>query len=222
MSIEIEGMVGPVASADGSNPALRQGRDAETITADAIPRFSESTRRAATFTGMTVVAGTTIVAANVTPVAAAAASMISLWNPIGSKKDLHLIRSFINGISGTPGVGAWVYNVAFNQTITAVQNNQGVAGLMPVCTYGSGVTGVGKVFTQTALTGATLQALFKGIGFSLFGGALAATTAVNYVDQIDGAIVLPPGGLLTLAPPLIGTTLVVAGGFDWMEIGAQT
>lgn len=221
MAIPVNGQVGPVVATDGTQTLLRQGRDSEVATADAIPRFSEATRRRLTFSGMTLVAGTTIVAANVTPVAAAAASMISLWNPPGSGKDLHLVRCNINGISGTPGVGQWVYNVAYNQAVTAIQNNQGVAGLGPVCTYASGVTGVGKIFTQTALTGATVQALFKPCGFSFFGGPIAATTNVNYVDPIDGAIVLGPGGLLSLAAPLIGTTFVVAGGFDWMEIGAQ-
>lgn len=222
MAIEVKGNVGPVVGADGSENVIRLGRDSEAVTADAVPRFSEATRRRYTFSGMTLVAGTTIVAANVTPVAAAAASMISLWNPMGSGKDLHLVRANICGISGTPGVGQWVYNIAYNQVLMATQNNQGVAGTMPMCTYGSGVTGAGKIFTQTALTGATAQALFKPCGFSFFGGAVAATTNVNYVDNIDGAIVLPPGGLISLAAPLIGTTFVVAGGFDWMEIGAQT
>jgi hypothetical protein len=221
-TFQISGQVGPATAQDGAAPNIRQGRDGEIITADAIARFAEGTRRKKTFSGMTSAAGTTIVAANNTPIAAAAASIISLYNPIGSGVDAHLLRSWLEAISGTPAAGAFVYNVAFNQTITATQNNQGTAGLMPSCNYISGVTGACKVFVQTATTGSTLQALFKPIGASLFAAAIAATTAVNFEDKVDGDIVLPPGGLISIASPGTGTTVIVAAGFEWMEIGAQT
>jgi hypothetical protein len=222
MSIEIKGQVGPQPAADGSNPEMRQGRDSEVITADAVARFSEATRRRKTFCGMTAVTGTTIVAANVSPVAAAAASILSLYNPLGSGVDLHLLASYLSAISGTMPAGAFVYNIAYNQAVTATQNNGGTAGATSVCTYGSGAAGVGRVFTQTALTGSVgAQTLLRPIGASWFAAVLAASTVANFTDAIDGAIVLPPGGLLSIAAPAAGTTVVMVAGFEWMEIGAQ-
>lgn len=222
MAIPVNGQVGPVVGGDGAQTLLRQGRDAEVITADALARFSEGTRRRKTFSGTTAIAGTTIVAANNHPIAAAAATMISLHNPLGSGVDAHVLQGLLVGVSGTPGVGMIVWDVAYNQTVTAVQNNNGTAGSMPVCNYASGVTGVCKVFTQTALTGSGAQVLLRPFAGGFFGGALAATTFDAYVDNVDGGVVLPPGGLISIATPATGTTFVVGAGITWMEIGAQT
>jgi len=221
MAIPVSGQVGPVPAADGSQTLIRQGRDSETIVADYVARFAEATRRRKTFSGTTAIAGTTIVAANNHPIAAAAASAISLYNPLGSGVDLHILQAFLIAVSGTPGAGMFVWDVAFNQTITAVQNNNGTAGVMPVCNYASGITGAGKIFTQTALTGSGAQVLLRPYA-AFFGGAVGATTPGLYVDNVDGGIILPPGGLASIASPATGTTFVVGMGIEWAEIGAQT
>jgi hypothetical protein len=53
----------------------------------------------------------------------------------------------------------------------------------------------------------------------MFAGALAATTpGQTAVDNVDGAIVVPPGGLLTIAPPAAGTTHIVGAGIQYAEV----
>src|SRR6266404_3206155 len=221
MAIPVNGQVGPVPAADGTQPLLRQGRDDEIITADYVGRFSEATRRRKTFSGTTAIAGTTIVAANNHPIAAAAASAISLYNPLGSGVDLHILQAILIAVSGTPGVGMIVWDVAFNQTITAVQNNNGTAGAPPVCNYASGVAGAGRIFTQTALTGSTAQVLLRPFPGAA-AGTIAASSPDEFIDNVDGGIILPPGGLASIATPATGTTFIVGAGITWMEIGAQT
>lgn len=218
MDLTLMTRVGPVVAGDGNEEALRAGRDGGLVVNEGRPRFAEYAARGLVFAGMTAVAGTTVVAANNSPIAAAAATVLSLYNPIGSGVDLELLKAWLNHISGTPAAGAWVYNVMYNQTITAAANNGGTAGATPVSSFGQ-QSPSGRIFTQTALTGGVnAQVLYRPFGSAQFAGALAATTPGQAVyDPIDGEIVLPPGGLLSIASPGTGTTHIVAAGLCWLE-----
>lgn len=208
---------------DGSADVARGTQDSALVTADGHGRYGELAARGAMFSGGTGFAGTTIVAANVTPIGAAAATILSLYNPIGSGVDVELIRTLIAHISGTPGAGAWLYNFQFNQTLTAIQNCFGVAGGTPVPNrLGGNAGGKARVFTQTALTGSAAQLQHRAIGTTQFAAAIAATTqGLGFVDEVAGSIVIPPGGLLSIAAPVIGTTHIVAASFEWDEVLAQ-
>ena len=215
----LEGHVGPVVVADGNDQQIRQAKDSALVVTDAHGRFYEAASRGQVFSGMTAVAGTTVVAANNTPVAAGAASILSLYNPLGSTVYIELLKTFLMLVSGTPAAGAYVYNTAFNQNITATQNNGNSSGAAPQSNVASGAAGIGKIFTQTALTGSGAQVLLRPVGIAPFAGAIAATSAgLIITDVSDGDIVLPPGGLLTIASPGTGTTQVVAAGFEWNEV----
>jgi hypothetical protein len=72
---------------DGGADLIRGTQDSALVTADGHGRYGEMGARGFVFSGGTGAAGTTIVAANNTPVAAAAASILSLYNPIGSGVD---------------------------------------------------------------------------------------------------------------------------------------
>jgi hypothetical protein len=216
----IEGRVGPNIASDGSEDAVRLGRDLSVIVSDGHGSNYEACSRGRIFSAMTSAAGTTIVAANVTPVAAAAATILSIYNPASSGVNVEILKTWVNFISGTPGAGAFVYNVAFMQNISASSNNQGVAGLSPVPNLPNGGVGSAKAFVQTALTGGTgAQILLRPMGISLFAAAIAGTTPVlAFYDPVDGEIVLPPGALLSIAAPAVGTTVLVAAGITFQEV----
>lgn len=217
MEVKVQGRVGLATANDGVEDNLRLDRTTAQVVSQGRGRYSEAGSRGLIFAGMTPVAGTTVVAANNSPVAAAAATVLSLYNPMGSGIDLEVLKAWLNHISGTPAAGAWVYNVAYAQSITAVQNNAAV-GAAPVGAN-NGVAGVGQIFAQTGLTGGVgAQRLYRPFGSSQFAAAIAATTPGQAVyDLVDGEIVLPPGGLLSIASPGTGTTHVVAAGFCWQE-----
>lgn len=193
---------------------LRLGNSLEQIIGDAHGRYSEAGRLGRVHTVTTAVAGTTVVAGNVSPVAAAAASILSLWNPTGSGMELSILRVILAFISGTPGAGPWVLNGAGGQVITATEN------AAPVCHRSGFARSVAKGFTQTALTGSGLQALLRFIGGAvLFAGAIAATTPGQGVqDELAGDVHVPEGGLLSIAAPAVGTTLIVAAAITFEEI----
>lgn len=213
--MEVGVFVGPILRGDGNGGSgLRASRNGDLVTAQGIPNNYEAASRGLVFSCSTALTGTTVVAANNSGVAAAAATVLSLYNPIGSGVNLALIKTGVWFTSGTPAVGMWCYNVAYNQTITATPN--AVMGRnLP-----SGAATSASGFTQTALTGSGAQTFLRGFG-TMFAGAIAATTpALPWDDASD--IVLPPGGVITICSPGTGTSVIVMASIVYQEVAIQT
>jgi hypothetical protein len=219
----IETRTGKGFGSKGTTNPARASNDLSITVAESRGRFAEGAINQELFQGFTAAAGSTVAAANISPVAAAAASLISLYNPISSGITAEVLKAFINSISGTPGVGGFVYNIAFNQIITAIQNNGGVTGNIPLCTYLGNRASACKIFVQLALTGSGVQVLGRPLPFAPFAGAITATSpGLVCYDPLEGEIILPPGGLLTIAPTATGTSHVVNAGFVWQEKESAT
>lgn len=215
LSSGVVGLASPVA--DGSDTPLRQARNRELVVVSGHGDYAEPSSRGFIYQGMTTIVGTTVVAANNSPVAAAAATILTLYNPLNSGVNLELLRTYIHFISGNPGTGAFAYNMAWGQNITATQNNTGVAGAPPVCPL-NGQSGKGKIFTQTALTGGTTaQTLTRSITSSFSANIAASSSQQIAVDEVRGEIVIPPGGLISIASPATGTNTVIVASFAWQE-----
>jgi hypothetical protein len=218
MGVTVEGQVGPRVIQDGSNTELRQTRMGGLVVADGHAKYWELASRGYGYTISTAVAGTTLVAGNVSPVGAAAASILTLYNPLNSNVNAAILRVGIGSVSsGAAGVGAgaFAYNVAYNQTVTAVQN------AIPISTLTGQQSGSRcKGYTQTALTGSAAQILLRAMAFNLLaGGQQGATTQCIYTaEDIAGSIICPPGGLFTIAAPAVGVTWVISAVIDFEEV----
>lgn len=209
----LEGQVGPRVTADGSSTELRQSRLGSLVIQQAHSKYYEAASRSKIFTITTAQAGTTIVGANAAPPAAAAATILSLYNPIGSSINAVITKTVIQNISGTPGAGAFTYCVSWGNRVTATQN------ATPRCNYIGGANPICQGYTQTALTGGLVHVVLRPIGFVSFAAAIAATaTSLVGIDYVDGEIVVPPGGILTVANAATGTTHIVAGSLSWEEV----
>ena len=213
MGILIEGQVGPRVVQDGSNTELRQARLGSLVTTPAHAVGYEAVSRQKMFTVGTAMAGTTVVAANAAPPAAAAATILSLYNPPCSGVVAVMMKCVIGNISGTPGVGAFTYCVSYGNTISAAQN------VTPRCMYYGGSAPLCRGYSQTALTGGLVHVVLRPIGHASFAGAIAATTPnMDFTDYLNGEIVIPQGGVLTIADCATGTSHVVWANFTWEEV----
>ncbi len=163
-------------------------------------------------------AGTTIAAGHVAPPAAAAATLLSILNPVSSNVNLEIISATIGHISGTPGAGTFTYCYSQqNSALDAVAE----AGAIKRCTYVGGVATVAKAWAATALTGGAVHFVAAHFPSAPFAGAIAATgeaTAFSQVHDVDGMIIVPPGFMLTIAPAATGTTHVVAVSITYAEV----
>jgi hypothetical protein len=211
----IEGQVGPRIVQDGSSTELRQSRLGSLVVQQAHGHLYEPVSRGGVFTITTALAGTTIVAANAAPPAAAAATILSLYNPIGSGMNAIIVKTVVGNVSGTPGAGGFAYCVSWNNRLTVNGN------ATPRCNLIGGKIPVCSGFTQTALTGGLVHVNLRIIGHASFAGAIAATTPnLYFTDYVNGEIVVPPGGLFTIANAATGTTHVVNAAISWEEVPA--
>lgn len=207
-----EGRVGARVFGDGAQAEARMDRTAAMVVTDGHARYAELCRRGMVYATTTALAGTTVVAGNVSPVAAGAASILSIYNPPGSSRIYEVWKGFVSVVSGTPGAGVMVWNGGPTAVITATTNavaaNQGL----------SAAVGTARCFTQTALTGSSAQSLIRMMPASHFAGTVAAANTLNFVDLVDGDLMVPEGAVLSIAAPAAGTTWILAAGIVWAEI----
>lgn len=165
-------------------------------------------------------AGTTIAAGHVAPPAGGAATFLSILNPLESTVDLHIIQASIGHVSGTPGAGTFSYCYAYQaESVTAAE-----AVAVKRCLRVSDRATVAKAWSATTLTGSVVHKVLAHFPSAPFAGALAATsegTAFSQVHDVDGAIIVPPGWMLTIAPAATGTTHVAAVSVTYAEVASN-
>src|SRR5262245_51313223 len=115
------GLAGP--RGDGSIlEEERIGKSLEKIISELHGRRYENASRGNIYAVSTVLAGTTVVAGNVAPPAAAAATVLTLYNPANSRVELEVLKVILYHISGTPGAGSWAHCLSQSAAITAAEN----------------------------------------------------------------------------------------------------
>jgi hypothetical protein len=194
---------------------LRVSRDGALVISDGHGFLYEAASRGTVYAVSTALTGTTVVADNVAPPAAGVATVLSLLNPVGSGVTLEILRGWVCYLSGTPGAGCWAWcGATVGTAITAAP-----AGTAGGNTRNAQVPSRGRTWTQTVLTGAPAHQLVRPFPTASFAAPLAATTdGLCVVDNVDGALVVTPGNLITLAPPAVGTSVVVSVGIMYAEV----
>ena len=220
MSVIEETVVGPTTQSDGRGIGrMRVSKTNALITAQEAPPFAELAARGKLYSLQTAVTGATIAAGHVAPPAAAAATLLTLRNPVGSGVNMVILKGTIAHVSGTAGTGCFSWCVASNTTsvLTATAN----ATPQPLLAGGAASLGAG--FTATTMTGGLVHAVARLFPSAVFATAMdAATQGKVAIDFVDGAIVLAPGYLLTIAPAATGTSHVVVASIEYAEITIPT
>jgi hypothetical protein len=174
---------------------------------DAHGRFYEAANNGKLFYGKTadsgVAPGTSI----------STTGAFTLYNPKGSSVNLAILQGSMGYVSGTLGAGfvAWCANVNLSEAVptgTAIVSRPGLLGA--------------QASNGVALTTSTLAVAPIAIRcFATLGASLASTAVQPWqiIDHVDGAIVLPPGGAITLHGVMAaGSTPLVIYSVLWEEI----
>lgn len=140
---------------------------------------------------------------------------VILYNPVGSNKKLVIVDA---GFVWTTAPAA-VHNIGFalaapNATAPASLTAIGSGVLMADGTGNSGAA-VGRAYDAATLPVAPV--IVRWLGGAVYGSGVGESPyAIK--DQIDGALILVPGAVLTFAA--VTTTAVGMGNITWVEVPA--
>lgn len=225
MPLTLTGQIGPAAGSDGTSIPFRQGRSGEQVVQELHGRLYETNFRGAMYSdGMTLTSISNVtfttgtLGATCTPIA-------GVWNPATNTVNLAVLQAVL-GVTITAlqatGAGPFVWassvgNTALTLGSAPFNRKTGVAA-------GSSAKGLAGI----ALTGLTNNLVVRG-GASLGGGAAynasllgtAAgfmTTFCANIDNIDGALIVPPGGVLALLATTTPVAHSAASSLVWEEV----
>lgn len=223
--VTVQGQAGPRSVADGATEDVRLGRSAEQIVQQLHGRLYEQNLRAALFSGgmsltainnVTFTTGT--LGATCTPVA-------GVWNPAASQVNLVILQAVLGvamtalqATGGAPFV--WAASVGNGAISTGVQPLNRKT-LQPVGSAARDMTGVALTGLTNNLVPRFASQLGGGSGLALAFLATQAgmqTPQFSYLEQIDGAIIVPPGGVLALLATTTPVGHSAASGLLWEEV----
>lgn len=220
----LEGVVGPQAvSGNNSRVPVRQGALGDLITSPLHPRYYEANFRDSVFFGGH--SALTALSANTITLTATTTPILGVWNPAGNNRNLVMgyasLVVLANNLTSGAGPGAFVWAISLG--------NGGITtGLLPYNAKTLLQSGSNARFFAgaTALTGLTnnLQ-IVRGSVFSSPSGLTYGTmpnTALlpSYggLENFDGSLIVPPGGVLALLNTVSATVFSAVGGLTWVEI----
>lgn len=223
--MQMEGHVGPSSTGDGVGVSIRMGRQGDQLASDLHGRFYEQNFRGNLFVGgvtLTAINNATFTSATT---GATATPLLGIWNPANSQTNAVVLQAnltatmtALQATGGGPYVWMATYTTANISTATSFINAKTL------------VAGVGnaKNVSGVALTGMTgTLAFIKG---SYLGGGSASNAAflatavgmqaqlAGFREDVDGSIIVPPGGILALMATTTPVAHSVVSGIIFEEV----
>jgi len=224
MVTEIAGQVGPQILTDGASQPARQGKSGELIIQQLHGRYYEQVMRGNVYSIGCV---PTALAAATIALTASGQPIVGLWNPPASGINAVILQAmlvdFINNVTSV-ALGGFVW-------ASSLGNNAMTAGLAPfnrktLANVGSQCKAF-SLSTASLLTGLTTTpvVVFEPAEFNTASGLLTTTVAaatptpsVSGVQNFDGSLIVPPGGVLGLFNTISVTTHTVSARLMWEEV----
>lgn len=207
------------STGDGVTTAMRAGRLNDLIVSELQPRFAEQAIRSRSYSLALAATSTGVPAGNITGAAAAASTNFALWNPLGSGVNVVLKRFLFGIVSGSVVVGPLLHNI-FSGALPSIASVGTAQNNLVGTTYGGAAKFVASAAGTIPLTGGSSLTLLRPstISFGAAANAFSALAGSAHWEDIDGDIVLPPGGGWVPCFSGAGTALLNAWGITWNEV----
>ena len=217
----IQGNTGVQNQADGAqNIIARFGRQGDQMTSLLHGRFYEQTLRGNVFANGTV--ALVALSANTISLNATTTPILGVYNPFGSGVNLAILQSSLSaGVNNTASVGLGAFVWATSTGNTALST-----GSTPFSRFLGGAAGKAKGLAGVALTGLTNNLVVAHAADFPSPTVITTTVLPTTVTtpmttatlQMDGGIIVPPGGILALLNTVSTTTISVYGRMVWEEV----
>jgi hypothetical protein len=224
MTLAVAGQVGPAFVQDGvTTQPVRMGKLGDIIVSELHGRFYETAYRGNLFFAGT--AGIVALSANTITLSATSTPILGIYNPPTSGVNVVMLQASLSTVINTvtTPVGSGAYAWASSVGNTAVSTGLAPWNAKTMQQSGSQV----KSFAgATALTGLTnnltimAAADFPSIT-ALTYGTIANTNVIysnGAIQNFDGSLIVPPGGVLSLVNTTSTTTVSVVARMMWEEV----
>ncbi len=195
----------PAYQAGGATPNLRSGKYGDTIVSALHGRYYEQA-----YNGNMFCAASQSVATTTVGLATTYTGLV-IWNPIGSSINMVLTKvSLMQSVIQSTQVEAYGIATGYSATTAPVQTTTVATQTLKV---GSGLTSIGKAASSsTTLPVAPVYTAFLGAT-----GTSAVDSTFNFTD-LEGSIVLTPGGFACLVTPAQASVAGIWMSFFWEEV----
>lgn len=197
-------------------------------TGDAHARFMDATLGGRVFsTGPAAAVSISNVTFTLATTGATATPIIGVWNPLTSPVNLviwqAILAAYMTTLTGTVGPGGFVWMVATAQSanlslaITPINRRT----LTAAGSFARGLTGVALTGLTATLATLCASTLNGGSGMTTaFTETAVGARAPNFsaVENIDGSIIVPPGGVLALQASVTPVGHTALSGLVWEEV----
>jgi hypothetical protein len=205
--------------ADGTVSPARVSRVGSLITGCGQGDYYEQASRGNIFNLVLATTSSTIAAGNINAAASGASTQFAVWNPLGSGKNLALLKFWILPISGTAPLAGCFHS--YSSTAPTIATS--VVSPITCSNIGMAAASVARALTSAAgaaLTGSTALQLIRPAHLYLAAGAMGTTGGfgTNIAEELGGSIVIPPGTCWVPTWTAAGTSFLNGYGVMWEEI----
>ena len=221
----IQGSVGQPSTTSipaGTTPTMRQGQLGDVIVSELHGRFYEQVYRGNVFS---VGASTTAFTANHAALTATGTPILGIWNPATSSANMVLLQAglqiFPNNLTSgaAPGPLVWAWSVGNTAVSTGVTpwNRKTLAAAGSQAKGFAGATAMTGLTTSLVVQEGADLSNVSALTYTTLGSTLPMAS-VGGVQNMEGSIIVPPGGMLGLFCTTTPTTWSFAGRLMWEEV----
>lgn len=215
MPLEISGRAGPQNLGDGQPGNMRLGEGGQQIVSDLHGKYYESARRGRMFIGSSASGGIALI------VPATTGGHPTLFNPLGSGRDLSIVRLELSYVSGNNAPTALEWAVTKNAG-SVFGTGSPIVTMTKVAAEPARIGSEGQsvaIWSPTTNTFVAAPVFIRAAGLSLFTGVAATAVApFPLVRDYDGDLVIAPGTALSLCSQAATTTALFQVTVVWEEI----
>lgn len=223
MAIPVTGQAGPSVLSDGvTTQPFRQLKSGEMAVSEVHGRFYEQVYRGNVFS---IGSGATALSANTITLTATSTPIVGVYNPATSSVNLVILQAaaqiYINTLTTPVGCGPLVWAASIGNT--AVSTGSAPFNRKTLASSGSQAKGFPGGVALTGLTNNTV--IFDAADISnttiLTHGTVTAVSPMSStggVQNFDGSLIVPPGGVLALLNTTSTTTCSAAARLMWEEV----
>jgi hypothetical protein len=218
--------VGPVYGGSGTAPPFTATYTGAQRTADAHGRFLQANLEGRLFSGGMTATSINNATFTTATLGVTCTPIVGVWNPSSNDRYLMILQAtlqvIITALQNTGG-GTYMWATSTGNAVISTGNNP--LNRKTLATTGSAA----KDMAGLALTGMTNNLVVRGAanlgGGSVYGGLSTLATAAGFnttlapsVENVDGGLLVPPGGVLALLCTSTPVACSAASGIIWEEI----